>query len=117
MEIAINIFVFIHLLGMAALVGGSLAQVRDGEKHVSALMRDGAGTQLVTGLVLVGLLHANGEAVNDAVAGIKLAFVVVILALIILGRKQLSHNAYYAIVGLSIADVALALFVTSATQS
>ena len=102
---------------MAALVGGSLAQVREESKKVTALMRDGALTQLVTGFILVGLVQANNEVVNNAVVGLKMTFLVAILVLLWLGRKQLSNAFYYAILGLAIANVALALFVTTVTPA
>ena len=72
---------------MAALVGGSLAQVREESKKVTALMRDGALTQLVTGFILVGLVQTNNEVVNNAVVGLKMTFLVAILVLLWLGRK------------------------------
>ena len=117
METWINLFVFVHLLGMAALVGGSLAQVREKSKSVTPLMRDGALTQLATGIILVGLVKANSEAINNTVVGLKTTLIIAILVLLWLGRKQLSNAYYFAIIALSIINVGLALFVTSVAQA
>ncbi len=113
MEIAITITLFFHLLGMASLVGGSLAQVKEKTKSITPFMLHGALTQLVTGLMLVGLVQANDEQLRMGIVGAKMTILTVILLLIILGRKKLSNSFYFAICGLSIANVALALFVTS----
>jgi hypothetical protein len=114
METAITITLFFHLLGMASLVGGSLAQIKEKTKSVTPFMLHGALTQLVTGFMLVGFVQANDEQLRMSIVGIKLTILAVILVLIILGRKKFSNNSYFAICGLSIVNVALALFVTSA---
>lgn len=115
METAITITLFFHLLGMASLVGGGLAQIKDSPKVVTPFMLHGALTQFVTGLMLVGFVQANDEQLRMPVVGAKFAILVVILLLILLGRKKLSNSAYYAISGLSVVNVLLALFVTSAS--
>ncbi len=113
MELAINIVLFLHLVGMASLVGASLAQVRLPIKQVTHLMRDGALTQLITGIALVGLVQAHHESIRMPIIAVKFSLLVIILVLLFVGRKSLSNQAYFAIVGLSLADVALALFVSS----
>jgi hypothetical protein len=114
MEIAISIVLFLHLIGMAGLVGGALAQVRAKDRTVSRIMRDGALTQLVTGVILVGLVQANHEDLRMSIVGTKLVILVVILGLMYAGRKSLSTGYYVAILALSVLNVALALLVTSA---
>jgi hypothetical protein len=115
METAITITLFFHLLGMASLVGGSLAQLKEKTKAVTPFMLHGALTQLVTGFMLVGFLQANNEQLRMGIVGTKMTILAVILLLIVLGRKKLSNGYYFAIVSLSIVNVALALFVTSAS--
>lgn len=113
MENIIKIVLFIHLLGMASLVGGTLSQIKLSTKKVTPLMRDGSLTQLITGLVLVGLLQANNESINNTVISIKFTVLIAILLLIYLGRKSLSNKYYFAILILSITNVVFALFVTT----
>lgn len=115
METAITITLFFHLIGMASLVGGSLSQIKQKTKMVTPFMIHGALTQLVTGLLLVGMVQANDEELNMGIVSAKLTILGIILLLIIMGRKKLSNNSFYAICALSIINVALALFVTSAS--
>ena len=56
MDVVYKVLVVLHFLGMASLVGGWLVQLRArGERFVSAAIVDGVYTQLVTGVVMVGL--------------------------------------------------------------
>ncbi len=67
MEIVRLILLLLHLLGFAALFGGLLVQVREPEKKVNSLMRDGAGTAVVAGVLLVGVIEGQ---TNPDAAGI-----------------------------------------------
>ncbi len=113
MEIAINSVLFIHLLGMAGLLGGTLAQLKAKPKRVTNLMLHSALTQLVTGFILTGLVQANKEEIRMPIVGLKMLFVLIILLLLILARKKPTNAKYYTILGLTIANVGLALFVTN----
>jgi hypothetical protein len=56
MEVAYELLLVLHFLGMASLVGGWLVQLRArGERYVNSAMVHGVLTQLVTGVLLVGL--------------------------------------------------------------
>lgn len=73
MEFVIEIFVVLHLLGMAAIIGGWIAR-RSGAASFAALVW-GARAQLLTGLLLVGLHEMSkepGEKLNHMKVGIKL---------------------------------------------
>lgn len=113
MEMAINSVLFIHLLGMAGLLGGTLAQLKSSHKQVTKLMIHSALTQLVTGFILVGLVQANKEEISMPIVSIKMLFILIILTVLILARKKLTNIKYYTVLGLTIANVGLALFVTS----
>lgn len=63
MELVVEIFVVLHLLGMASLMTGFLGQmkqIKNGAKVTPAVFH-GAWTLLVTGFVLVGLAYAPGS--------------------------------------------------------
>jgi len=113
METAITITLYIHLIGMAGLLGGSLAQIKSQVKQTTPLMLHSGLTQLVTGLLLVGLLQANDETMNMAIVGAKLGILAAILILLFLGRKKMSIKAYSVVVFLILVNVGLALFVES----
>lgn len=91
MDVLINVFVGLHIVGIAALLGGFLAQwkaVSAGEARMSAGMLHGALTMLVTGAVLVGLNRADDHGVNNVKIGLKLALLIVILALVYVKRDE-----------------------------
>ena len=72
MDLVYDIVVALHLLGMAAIVGGWIA-VRSGRTVIAPIVW-GARAQLVTGLVLVGLAEAvkdDDHVVNNAKIGVK----------------------------------------------
>jgi hypothetical protein len=108
MEILKHFLEFLHFLGFSGLIGGALAQIRAPEKTVSRVMMDGAWTQLATGLLLVGV---NEPDVNHAKVGIKLLALLVIVYFLFTNRKKkLENNAFFAVLGLSIFNMALAIF-------
>jgi hypothetical protein len=91
MDVLINVFVALHIIGIAALLGGFLSQtsaMRSGEAAMTPGMLHGALTMLVTGVALVGLNQADDQEVNNLKIGIKLAILVVILALVYVKRDE-----------------------------
>jgi hypothetical protein len=91
MDVLIHLFVGLHIIGIAALLGGFLTQMRamgrDEARFVPGMLH-GALTMLVTGAVLVGLNQADGHHVNTVKIGIKLALLVVILGLVYVKRDD-----------------------------
>ena len=56
MDILHEILVFLHLIGFAALFGGLFVQLRSDARVVNAAMFHGILTQVLTGLLIVGVL-------------------------------------------------------------
>lgn len=110
------VLLFVHILGFAALIGGLLAQTGAADKVVNGAMRDGAGTAFVAGLALVGVLEAGDGDVNHAKIGVKLVIGLVVLALVManLRKPKISDGLYYGLLGLSVVNVAVAVFWSSA---
>lgn len=115
MEILIGILVILHFIGLASLLGGFLVQVKDtiaGKGKVIAAMFHGALTQLVTGLLLVGLVQMTepGE-INNAKIAVKLVVLIVITVLVIRYRKKPVAPSWvlWAIGGLTVANIAVAV--------
>ena len=52
MEILRNVVFYLHLIGFALLLGGSVAQYLSGKLRINAAMLGGAVIQVVTGLIL-----------------------------------------------------------------
>lgn len=88
MDVVYTVVVAIHLLAMAAIVGGYLSVLR--APRVLGLMRDGAGTALLAGLVLVGLgeTDAVGKDFDHAKIGVKLVVAIAVLVLAIIGARR-----------------------------
>lgn len=119
MGIFFNLLVVLHFIGLAALIGGWMVQMSSSERVINKAMFHGALTQLVTGVLLVGLsypLHDSDPAEYDlpdnAKITVKLVILLVILGLILVNRKkpQIS-NAVWGVIGLlAIANVVIAVF-------
>jgi len=112
MTTVISIFLVIHLLGFAALFGGLMCQVRQPEKHVNPLMRDGAGTAVVAGLILFGLdsAHEHPGAEWHWKMAVKLVVGIVILALVMMNmrKESISKGLYGTLLLLTVANVCVA---------
>ena len=94
MQILVNILIILHFVGLAFLLGSFLVQIRDiakGKGRVLRGMLDGALTQIVTGVALVGIYSAGlveDETVDNAKIAVKLGVVLVIYVLALIFRKR-----------------------------
>jgi len=116
METAKLVLVFIHLLGMAAIVGGYFAGLSNSPKRLTAGITHGTLLQFLTGVLLVGLTemaNETGDELRHVRFGIKIAVAAVILLLAWPRRKDVSiaANTYHAIGVLALLNVAVAVFV------
>lgn len=116
MEILRLILLFVHLVGFAALLGGLLIQARDGEKSVNSLMRDGAGTAFLAGLLLVGVLESGDDPVNHVKIGVKFAIGLIVLILVMANtrKKSIPQGLYFGLLALTLVNLGVALFWSSA---
>ncbi|PJE94771.1 hypothetical protein CUT44_26820 [Streptomyces carminius] len=91
MEALINFFVALHIIGIGALLGGFMTQMKvmgAGEARIVPAMLHGALTMLVTGVLLVGFNEMDDQAVNNVKIAVKLAVLVVILVLVYVKRDE-----------------------------
>lgn len=111
MQVAHQILVLFHLIGLAALFGGFLVQVRSKEPEVNASMLNGSFTLLITGLALVALEEIGAEPVNHVKIAIKLLITTVIVVLVAKNRKfaTIPRGLWGLIGGLTIANAAVAV--------
>jgi len=89
MDLVYNLLVTLHLLGMAAVVGGWIA-VRTG-RTITAPIVWGARAQLVTGLALVGIASAikdDDHEVNNTKIAVKLVISIVVLVAAEIGAAR-----------------------------
>jgi len=114
MDVLHSVILVGHFVGLAAVVGPFLMQAR---------WKGGAITQLVTGLLLVGLAEMGGddeEPLNYAKIGVKLAIAVIIFVAALLGylKQRKSEGGggrellpfFHAAGGLALVNIALAVF-------
>ncbi|GAA2505053.1 hypothetical protein ACFW9F_20095 [Streptomyces sp. NPDC059506] len=114
MNVLINIFVVLHFIGIASLLGGFLTQMKSigaGTARMVPAMFHGALTMLVTGLALVGLNEADGATLNHVKIGIKLLILVVITALVYVKRddEKVPAPVFGAVGLLTIANIVIAV--------
>ncbi|GGR71701.1 hypothetical protein GCM10010252_07690 [Streptomyces aureoverticillatus] len=117
MDVLIHFFVGLHIIGIASLLGGFLTQMKamgDGTARFSPAMLHGALTMLVTGVVLVGLNQADDNTVNNLKIGIKLALLIVILALVYVKRdeEKVDKGMFGAVGALTTANIFIAVLWT-----
>lgn len=114
MDILIGIVLILHFVGLAALLGGVLVQVKDtiaGKGRIVAAMIHGALTQLVTGVLLVGFLQMSGGDVNNTKIAVKLGVVIVITVLVFVFRKKqpLAPWVVWLVGALTLTNIAIAV--------
>lgn len=102
----------LHLLGFAALFGGLFVQLRDTDRKVNRAMRDGAGAALVAGVLLVAVLEASDETVDQVKIGVKLLIGLLVLVLVMANRRKarIPDAVYYLALVLTVANVGVAVF-------
>lgn len=114
MELVYDVLVILHFVGLAALLGGFLVQMSTSPRVVNRAMVDGALTQLVTGLALVGIAEAAlDEDLNHVKIGVKLAVLLVIVVLVWANRRRAAvpTGVWAGIGGLTLANIAIAVLV------
>lgn len=118
MEFLRLLTLFLHFIGLAVLLGSFLMQIRqqpsEGRWSPGTGMLPGALTQLLTGVILVGLLQGVLHLpVDNMKIVVKLLILVAILALVLIGRrKPLVTPAFMSIGLLTVLNVGIAVFWT-----
>ncbi len=115
MEFVRQLLLFIHFVGLASLLGGLLVQVKGPTRRVLPAVLHGALTQLVSGVLLVGVLESLDDPahpVHNAKLGVKLAIVLVITVLAWINRRKASIPAglFFALLVLTVVNVGVAVF-------
>ena len=112
MDLLRDVLLFIHLLGFASLFGGAFVQLRDEIKVVNAAMLNGALTQVLTGLLLVGVIEGQDEAVDQTKVALKLAvsLVVAVLCWVNRSKDKVPRGLFGAIALLTMANAGVAVF-------
>ncbi|WP_345039304.1 hypothetical protein [Streptomyces sannanensis] len=117
MDVLINVFVGLHIIGIASLLGGFLTQMKSmgaGTARFTPAMLHGALIMLITGVALVGIHQAEGHTVNNLKIGIKLAILVVILGLVYVKRdeERVEKSLFGSVGALTTANIFIAVLWT-----
>lgn len=120
MDLVRSFFIVAHFVGLAAIVGPFLMQLRWKGQYAFPVVFGGAITQLVTGLVLVGLAEMRDVDVDYAKITVKLVIAIIIFVAALLGylkqRKTEGGGGrellpfFHAAGGLALVNMALAVF-------
>lgn len=115
-----SFFIVAHFVGLAAIVGPFLLQLRWKGQYGFSVVLGGAITQLITGLVLVGLAEMRDVDVDYAKITVKLVIAIIIFAAALLGylRQRKAEGGggrelmpyFHTAGGLALVNTALAVF-------
>ena len=116
MEFLRHVLLVVHMLGFAALVGGLLVQARSPEKTVNSLMRDGAGTAFIAGLLLVGVIEADDGTLDNTKIAVKgvIGLVILVLVMANLRRERIANGLWALLLILTVTNICVAVFWASA---
>jgi hypothetical protein len=112
-EFVRHLLVFLHLLGMAMLIGTLMLQLKAGkDAPLNKGWLHGSGLQLVTGLALMLLAPLTGQDYNHMKLGIKLLVLVVIgvFAVLYVTKDKAPKWLAPTMGGLVVLNVGLAVF-------
>jgi hypothetical protein len=104
---------YLHLIGFAMLLGGSIAQYVSGRIRINAPMLWGATIQVITGLALSAPLRGGGDKEPDPIKLVVKAVIgIMVFVMVFFPRKRSEVNKghFLAIVGLTLANAAVAVF-------
>ena len=118
MALVYDIFVVLHFLGMAGLVGGLIVGVSEKPLRIKKPALHSGLLVLLAGIFLIivnSIQHASDssiEMVDHSKVGIKLLVVVVILILGFknLAKSEVSKKVYMTMLGLSVLNILIAVF-------
>jgi hypothetical protein len=112
MNIVFNIMVFLHIVGAAMIVGIWIGNMKKPTVHPRQF--DGAALQLITGIVMMGLIPALHMDANYFKLGVKFAIALAVAVLAFMGRRKykkdepISKGLAHSVGGLALLNVAIA---------
>lgn len=102
---------FLHFVGLAAIAGPFLEQLRQQAKRITTVMVWGARAQILTGLALTGVAYAGDNEPDHVKIAVKL-----LIALVVAGAAEVGHKrgeragALWTVVGVAtLVNIAVAV--------
>ena len=114
-----NIFLVLHLIGVAGVLGGLLAQIPNKPKQLQKLVMHSAWLMFIAGVVMVGInqmMHADDptvEVLDHVKVAIKSTVLIAILVIGYLNVKKsvLSNKVWGVMTLLATANIVIAVFI------
>ncbi|MGX9901597.1 hypothetical protein ACW0JT_19995 [Arthrobacter sp. SA17] len=112
MNIVFDIMVFLHIVGAAMIVGIWIGNMKKPTVHPRQF--DGAALQLLTGIVMMGLIPALDRDANYMKLGVKILIALVVAVLAFIGSRKfkkgepVSKGLAHSVGGLALLNVAIA---------
>jgi hypothetical protein len=113
MDFVYAALVVLHFVGIVAIGYGFLKELAKKTFGVNVAMLHGASTQLLTGILLVGL-HESGSLDSDYVVdhtkiAIKLIVATAVIAMYSIGKRKAEQKLYWALIGaLTLTNIVIA---------
>ncbi|MDN5812928.1 MAG: hypothetical protein ACTHWW_11425 [Arthrobacter sp.] len=113
MNFILTLLIFVHILGAAAIFGGWLASFKT--PTVGLWQWIGAITQVVTGILMFGLLEMGDGEPNRIKLGVKLIIALGVLVAAWIGRKKVKNHEVvptgiaHGVGGLALINIAIAV--------
>jgi hypothetical protein len=107
------ILLFIHLIGFALLLGGSITQFVAGQLRINPAMLWGSIIQVLSGIGLSAPLRGGGDDEPDpAKLIVKAVIAVLIFIMVFFARKRTTVNRghFIGIITLTVVNAAVAVF-------
>ena len=106
-----HLLLVLHLIGVAAIVGPTLGQLKSDTKQITMVMVWGARAQILTGLVLVGVISAGDDDLSPAWMATKVLVALAIVGICEATRKKGAVAwAFWAVFALSLVNITVAVF-------
>jgi hypothetical protein len=113
MNLIYSALAVLHVVGIVAIGYGIFKELAKKTYGVNVAMLHGASTQLLTGVIMVGLREAgiveDDEALNMSKIAIKLIIALAIIALYSIGKRKSEQKLYWSLIGaLTLANIVIA---------
>ena len=117
MDVVFSFLLVAHFIGLAAIVGPFLLQLRKNGYFAIGAMLAGAGVQLITGIAMTGLAVPLDYDLDYAVIITKLVITVLIFVAAFIGNRKAKETNdrsvkpfFHAAGGLALVNIVLAVF-------
>jgi len=116
MDFVEQVLVFLHLVGLAAVLGGFLVQIKSPERKILPVQWHGILTQVVTGVLLAGVVPQIDDVDGAFYVKITTKLVLALVALVLIAanrrRSTITTGVWAAIGAIELLNIAIALFWT-----